>query len=79
MKLGRPVVAMPVGDFPALFAKARCGFLAGQATAAGLGIALREALATAPGSFDAGVRQHAADFDLPLIADRLLKETFANE
>ncbi|MBS0461924.1 MAG: glycosyltransferase [Proteobacteria bacterium] len=78
MKLGRPVVAMPVGDFPALFAKASFGVLAKKATAIELVNALRAALTASPESFAKGVRCHASDFDLSAIADRLLAEAFGH-
>jgi glycosyltransferase involved in cell wall biosynthesis len=74
VKLGRPVVAMPVGDFPALFGQAACGVLARQVTASAFRDALCVALRTPPSAFGAAIETHAARFDLARIAERLIAE-----
>jgi glycosyltransferase involved in cell wall biosynthesis len=78
MKLGRPVVATPVGDLPNLLrASAECGVLASDVTAAAIAEALRKALSLQPGLFAAGVRQQAAQFNLSRIADRIVGEVMS--
>lgn len=79
MKMGRPIVAMPVGDLPALFEQARYGQLADQVTAAAFAEALREALRAEPASFLAAVHVHADTFDLTAVAEQLLDEAHADE
>lgn len=68
MKLGRPVIANPVGDLPRLLADKDCGELAEGASAVMFRHAIQRALAVSPRSFDIAVRSHAADFDLARIA-----------
>jgi len=67
MKLGRPVVAMPVGDLPALLAQDGCGELAAGGSAPALCAAMRSALAGSPHTFANGVAAQAARFDLGVI------------
>src|SRR5699024_4378057 len=74
MKTGRPVVAMPVGDFPALFDQARYGQLACDVTVSAFAVALRRALRAEPASFHAAMRTHAGMFDLATIVRRLIAE-----
>lgn len=73
MKLGCPVVAMPVGDLPSLVGKTPpCGVLARQVSAPTYAEALRNALHAAPLSFANGVVSAAAPFDLGACARRLI-------
>jgi glycosyltransferase involved in cell wall biosynthesis len=72
MKLGRPVVATPVGDFPNLFAIAGCGVLAESASSDAIAHALRQALSVDATSFSEGVSVHANAFDLKKIAQTVL-------
>lgn len=75
MKLGRPVIATPVGDLPNLLGQTeKCGILALTTAAADIAGAIRSALALAPGTFANGVRRQAAQFDLSRIADRIVSE-----
>lgn len=78
MKLGRPVVAMPVGDLPALLAQEGCGELASRGDASALCAALRSALAGSPHAFARGVAAQAAHFDLEgIVRDFLHRATSA--
>jgi glycosyltransferase involved in cell wall biosynthesis len=73
MKLGRPVVAAPVGDLPDLVGTGEpCGVLAGDVSAAAFARALRTALATSPETFAAGVSRQADAFDLAGVAATIL-------
>jgi len=72
MKLARPVIAMPVGDLPSLYANAAAGVLAERTDAAAFADAIRQALRRSPREFDAAVHTQAAAFDLERIAARLL-------
>ncbi|MFT3789795.1 MAG: glycosyltransferase [Rudaea sp.] len=79
MKLGRPVIATPVGDLPKLLGQSEeCGILAASVDADGIANALRKALATKPDTFANGVRRQAANFDLSRIADRIVNEVMGN-
>lgn len=73
MKLGRPVIAMPVGDLPSLYANAAAGVLAERADAAAFAAAMRRAIRRSPREFEAAVNLQAAAFDLGRIAARLLR------
>jgi glycosyltransferase involved in cell wall biosynthesis len=75
MKLRRPVIATPVGDLPALFAKAEYGVLAAGVSAAAIADSIRAATGTSPGGFAVALREHAARFDLGTIARRIVRET----
>lgn len=78
MKLGRPVIATPVGDLAQLLGRSEgCGILASSVDAEGIANALRKALTTKPDSFSNGVRQQAAQFDLSLSADRIIGEAMS--
>jgi glycosyltransferase involved in cell wall biosynthesis len=68
MQMRCPVIAMPVGDLPPLLAEHRCGVLAPTVTAAGFAQALRQALATAPADFAAGLNTAASAFDVAATA-----------
>lgn len=74
MKLGRPVVATPVGDLPRLLADQPCGVLASGAAAGSLAAALRTSTAGSPQTFARGVSVYAAQFDIDRIAGRLCAE-----
>ncbi|MEY2160821.1 MULTISPECIES: glycosyltransferase [unclassified Rhodanobacter] len=68
MKLGRPVVANPVGDLPRLFACMVCGELAEGVSAVMFSRAIQKALRTSPRAYDMAVRHQASHFDLAAIA-----------
>lgn len=67
MKLGRPVIATPVGDLGRLLSGSKAGLIAAGATAAQLAIVLREALASSASEFSVQTEQLAAEFNLPRI------------
>jgi len=72
MKLGCPVIAMPVGDLPRLVgAEAPCGLVAESTTADAYVNLLVSALRQQAIDFGVGVTGAARDFELPLIARRL--------
>lgn len=71
VKLGRPVIAMPVGDLPELIEQFRCGITADSGTAASYTRALRRGLASVPVAWASGVYAVAKQFDLPALATRL--------
>ncbi|MGM9516611.1 glycosyltransferase [Roseateles sp. DB2] len=75
MKLSRPVVAMPVGDLPALLRQSACGVLAGAVDASSYRLALQTACRTDLAGFQAGVAAMAEQFDLSRVATRLLERT----
>ncbi|WP_157598794.1 glycosyltransferase [Rhodanobacter sp. Root561] len=78
MKLGRPVIASPVGDLPRLFADACCGELAEEASALMFSRAIQKALVTSPRSLDVAVRSQAAHFDLATIAADIRHEVLGD-
>lgn len=72
MKLGRPVIASPVGDLPRLLdGPPACGVLAGGVTAGSLSHALHNALEFVPSDFGVATQQISARFRLAIIAERL--------
>ena len=72
MKLGCPIVATPVGDFPRLLAEdLSCGLLARRGDAKSYAEALRAALRSSPLRHEKGVCSMAERFDLAMIAGRL--------
>jgi glycosyltransferase involved in cell wall biosynthesis len=71
VKLGRPVIAMPVGDLPLLIEQFRCGITANSKTTEGYAQALRRGLASAPVEWASGVSAVAKQFDLPALATSL--------
>lgn len=71
MKLGRPVVAMPVGDLPQLIKDADCGVCARSVDAEALAQGIRSALQRNRGDWPRGVGMQAARFDLQEIAGRI--------
>lgn len=72
MKLGRPVVAMPVGDLPALVARYSCGVVAGDVSARAFADALARTVDGSITGLVAGTANAAEQFSLPRICDRLL-------
>lgn len=71
MKLGRPVVSMPVGDLPRLIEELRCGVVANTVSAEDYARALATAVAAPTVRFLPGA-EAAARFDLRAIARALL-------
>lgn len=75
VKSGRPAIATPVGDLPRLVRDAPpCGVLAEAASAAAIAAALRVAVAGDSSQYLAGVRKQAAEFALPVITQRLIRD-----
>jgi glycosyltransferase involved in cell wall biosynthesis len=74
MKLGRPVISMPVGDLPRLVSTARCGILASEVSAPMFCEAIRTALTHSPSSFKAAIRDQAILFNLSAVASVLTQE-----
>lgn len=72
MKSGCAVIATPVGDFPALFAKGAFGVLADECSAASIRAAISEALSMPINKFTHAMNEHAMAFDLSAIAVRVL-------
>lgn len=73
MKLGCPVVSMPVGDLKVLIeSEPSCGVVAADVTAASFARALSHALQQSPADYDAGIAIAAKRFDLESIACRIL-------
>jgi len=78
MKLGRPVVSMPVGDLTELVvSEPACGIVAQAADSAALCVALRRCLHTSTADYAIGVRNMAKRFDLDSIAARLFRDLAA--
>lgn len=75
MKLLCPVLAMPVGDLPALIdTQTPCGLVASSVDAAAFAELLQAALTTAPANFEIGMRAAASHFDLGRIAQQIHTE-----
>jgi len=75
MKSGRPVIATPVGDLPRLVKSGpACGVLADAVSATAIAVALRAAVAGNSTLYWGGVAKQAAEFSLPAVAQRLLRE-----
>jgi glycosyltransferase involved in cell wall biosynthesis len=75
VKSGRPVVATPVGDLPRLVKDdPACGVLAETVSATAIAGALRATVDSDPTGYSAGVRKQAAEFALPAITQRLLRD-----
>lgn len=72
MKLGRPVIATPAGDLPALLASTKCGVLAENVTADGIFRALRLAVFCAEDGFPSGMPQMAEKFAIEDIGRQIL-------
>ena len=77
MKLGCPVISMPVGDLPELLrSEPRCGIAAAAIDAVSLRDAISTALSLGPSTFRDGVAQMAARFDIDGISDRIISDLF---
>lgn len=74
MKLGRPVVAMPVGDLPRLVASG-CGVVGENVSADGFKGAIRTALRTPRGVVVEAVRGQALAFSVGSTARRIIAES----
>ncbi len=74
LKMGRPVVAMPVGDLPALVGgEMPCGILADDVTPTAFAAAISSAVMVSPSRFERGVAAMAERFSLRQIAGRILE------
>jgi glycosyltransferase involved in cell wall biosynthesis len=69
-----PVIAMPVGDLPALIGKNRCGVCARSVDPVSFADALREALRTSPRSYEDGVATAKLTFEPRRAAAALLEQ-----
>lgn len=77
MKLGCPVVSMPVGDLGQLVtSEPACGIVASEVTASSFAEAIAKALAGSPTRFQAGVARAAGKFDLDAVSSRILEVAF---
>jgi len=74
MKLGRPVIATPVGDLPRLMSTPGCGIVCDGLDAPSIARALRTALHGDIVADPAALSVVAASFSLPLVARRLLHD-----
>ena len=79
MKLHRPVVATPVGDFCRLFQDSPFGILAAAASPSGICDAIKKALRTCGSEFTQGLNLHAQRFDLKKIAARICETAAQHE
>lgn len=74
VKLGRPVIATPVGDLPRLLVKHQCGVLSAMVDSKSFAVALRVALWASPLDYINGVRSVAPLFSIQAVVDRLLQD-----
>lgn len=74
MKLGRPVIATPVGDLPRLLVKHQCGVLSAMVDSKSFAVALRVALGKSPLDYLNGVRSVAPMFSIQAVVDQLLHD-----
>lgn len=73
LKMKLPVVSMPVGDMPALVSNApACGVLAGSVSALAFAQAVSSAVMAQPASFQQGIVDRQAAFNLDQVALRLV-------
>ncbi len=79
MKLGRPVIAMPVGDLPRLIDENPCGILANTVSSEAFAEAIRDALQATTNTFREGIARQARRFDLPSIAKAITREVLDSE
>lgn len=79
MKLGRPVIATPVGDLPGLVREGPCGVLAAAATGEAFAEAIRGAMRSSAKAFSVGVSVQSKRFDLAAIAAAITREVLAGE
>lgn len=79
MKLGRPVVATPVGDLGELVAAAPgCGILAKEVSSAGIRAAIERAVSEGPTRYEQGVTRAGLGFELDGVAVRIARETMSH-
>lgn len=71
VKLGRPVVVMPVGDLPALLGRNKIGVRADEVSSAAYSRAIKTALRLQASSHSSALRECAGDFDLGTIGSSL--------
>lgn len=76
IKLGRPVIATPVGDLPRLLAEHSCGVLSTGVDAKSFAVALRLALRKNLLDYTDSVRAVAPMFSIQGIVGRLLQDSF---
>lgn len=74
LKLGRPVLAMPVGDLPSLIQESGCGVLATSVTADDFAQGISQAVQASTADFSYGITQQAAQFDLIKLALRIVQK-----
>lgn len=74
MKMGRPVIAMPVGDSPKLLLSQKIGILSTRVEAGAYAKALQQALRSNTSEYVQGIKRQAADFDLSHLAQSLIKQ-----
>lgn len=74
MKMGRPVIAMPVGDLPKLLLSQKIGILSTRVEAGAYAKALQQALRSNTSEYVQGIKRQAADFDLSHLAQSLIKQ-----
>jgi glycosyltransferase involved in cell wall biosynthesis len=79
MKLKRPVLAMPVGDLPALIHNSHCGLLAQSVSAKDYACAIQKLLSSSTNDFTIGVNLQSKKFELNQIVIRILQETIMHE
>lgn len=80
LKLGRPVVATPVGDLEELVATpAGCGILATEASSAGIRAAIERAVSEGPGPYVEGVAKVGLGFDIDEVVARIARDTMAHD
>ncbi len=73
MQLARPVIAMPVGDLPALIKRYGCGLCAPATNAVAFANSLRQALRTSPHEFAAGIQSARMQFAIQTSAQQFLQ------
>lgn len=74
MKMGKPIISMPTGDLPRLVNSPPCGILAKEISVDSYTIAIRQALSTTTSRFQDGIKKQAEAFNLPILAQNLLKK-----
>lgn len=72
MQLGRPVIAMPVGDLPVLIERYGCGICAQATNAHAFAHSVRQALRTSPAPFASGIQNANMQFDIQASAQHYL-------
>lgn len=79
MKLGRPVIAMPVGDLPRVLRESHCGLVAESVTSDAFASAIRHALSGSPEQYVDDLKLEASRFDLGSIARKFMASVASNE